>query len=310
MGLFAGNRRVGSAVRSLFMTLLLCGLLTAGAYTDAAAQDWPFVLRPGINMGTGTADYNISLFAPVYQDSSTMFFFTPNFRHNTGADQNEVNLGLGLRSLVSGEAYLGANVFYDEVRSRNSHNFHQIGLGIEGRSTWIDATLNGHIAISDTQEEVHDNDSVRLSGLTILQADGKEEQLPGLEGEVGILIPVVSDYVETRAYIGGYYWMSDLLGDIEGVKVRLELTPVKFVTMNVSYDYDNEFDSTWRGEVYLNVPFDLSSNPFSRIGEYLTYGKAARSVSDRMTDRVERDRYIIVVEGNDSYRPVAVLTPN
>jgi len=303
--LIAGTGFLKRAGLALSTSLFLCGLLVAGTAVDAAAENWPVVLRPGINFGTGSADLNVSAFAPVYQTNRALFFFTPNFRYNDGANENEFNIGAGVRSLIGDESYLGANIFYDQIRSRYSHNFHQIGLGIEGRSRWFDATLNGHIPVGDRQEGVNENDRMKIVNLTLVLARGKEEQLPGVDGEVGVLIPVVSDFVETRAYLGGYYWKSDLVGDIGGVKARVEIRPVPLLTLNATYDYDNEFESTWRGEAYLNIPFDISGgNPFASIGDYLKFGQGPRSVSERMTDRVERDRYIILVEGNGDFRAV------
>jgi len=299
MRLFAANEIIGSVKRVLFISMFISGLMAAGMVSDAHAG-WPVVLRPGVNAGTGTADYNVSLFAPVIQTDDSMIFLTPNFRINDGTDENELNVGVGYRKLLGGgDWYMGVNAFFDTIRSRHSHDFRQLGIGLEARSKWVDVIFNGHIAADDRNEEVHDNDRTTF-GFPIVTRNGKEEQLPGIEGEVGFLIPGVSDFVETHVYVGGYHWKSKLIGDIGGVKARVEVMPIPFVTLNATYDYDSEWESTWRGEAYLNVPFDLSGgNPFAGIGDYFKFGQGARDVSARMTDRVERDRYIIVVEGHD-----------
>jgi len=292
----------------------ICGLaLACMPAQDACASDGNLytVVRPGVNAGTGTADYYVDIFAPLDQSEEYVFFAEPRFRINPGrSDEYEFNLGLGYRRLLSGGGwYAGANVFYDTMESPNDFRYHQIGLGVEARSMWIDVIANGYIQAGDTKNRLPANDRYSLGSTMLVKADGYEEALSGMDGEIGFLVPGISDIVETRLYAGGYWWLSGMSDDISGVRARLQIDPVPFITVNGSYSYDDTRESVWRADAYLNIPFEVSNIfdgrcPLERVRDSFSFGSGPRDPQGRMADRVERDRYVQTEEALTGYEGV------
>ena len=287
--------RLGRILVFLFVTVFISGSISA----FASDGQWNSVIRPGVNAGTGTADYTVEMLSPLYQNASSMLFFNPRFRINPGLnDEDEYNLGLGYRRLILNDNwYLGGNVFYDSMSSANDFDYHQVGLGVEARSKWLDVILNGYIQTGKTKHRLTSYDTFSLGSHALMRHDGYEEAMSGMDGEVGVLVPFISDYVETRAYVGGYWWVSDVASDVTGFRARVQVDPVPLLTMNAIYSNDNIRNSVWRGEAYLNIPFSFENvvhgkNPFAGIKDALKFGKGPRDARERMTDRVERDRYI------------------
>jgi hypothetical protein len=290
-------------LRSFLMSLSVAALVLGLSVTAFAANgEWNSVIRPMVNAGTGTADYSIELFSPIYQTGDSMLFISPRFRYNYELNDNEVNAGIGYRQLISPDWYLGGNVFYDTLRSENHFRYNQIGVGVEARSKWADAIFNGYIPVGKDTNRLSQYDMYSLGSHDLMRNNGIEQAMAGMDGEVGVLIPYVSDYVETRAYAGGYWWLSDVSKDLVGVKARVEASPVPLVTLNGTYNWDDVRGSVWRGEAYLNIPFSFENvihgeNPFEGLGDAIKFGQGARDAHARMTDRVERDRDIQTIVG-------------
>ena len=302
--------REKESVMKMFRKFLGIGLavLSLGFCAfPAFGEQWSTVIRPEVNAGTGTADYSLDMFAPVWQDSSSLIFFDPRFRINPALNnENEVNLGLGYRRLIMNDAwFVGGNVFFDTTDSANNHRYNQVGVGLEARSKWIDAILNGYIVTGNSVNRLTGLDRYSLGEDALLRRNGYEEAMSGMDGEVGTAIPGISNYIETRAYVGGYWWSSKEAGDITGVRARVQVDPVPLVTLNGIYSWDHVNQSDWRGEAYLNIPFSVDNlvkgkNPFAGLKDALAFGKGVRTASERMTDRVERDRDVETRTGTAS----------
>jgi len=303
------NKRVAGIVLKvaglvLSLSMLVC--TASYAFADDNGNEWNSVIRPGVNAGTGTADYSLDLFSPLFQDGNSMLFFNPKFRINPGrGDENELNFGLGYRRLVfGGECFVGGNVYFDTMESRYDNRYNQVGLGVEARSQWLDLFLNGYIVVGDDISQVDELNKYTLGNTWIGVYRGEEQAMSGMDAELGVLVPYVSDYMETRAYVGGYWWLSDIGDDIVGVRGRVQVNPVPLVTVNGIFNYDDVQDDVWRAEAYLNIPFSFTNlvngvNPFEGIADSLNWGGGARTAPERMTDRVERDRYIRTVGGTE-----------
>lgn len=290
--------------RALILSVFSLAALLLGMSVTTYAADggWSSVIRPMVNAGTGTADYSIELFSPIYQTGDSMLFVSPRFRYNYEQDENEVNAGVGYRVMLSPDWYVGGNVFYDTLKSENHFRYHQVGVGVEARSKWVDAILNGYMPVGRDTNRLSAFDRWGLGSHALMRNDGMEQAMYGMDGEAGVLIPYVSDYVETRAYAGGYWWLSDVSKDVAGVRARVEASPAPLVTVNGVFTWDDVYGPVWRGEAYLSIPFSFENamhgeNPFEGIGDAIKFAKGARDTRARMTDRVERDRRIRTIEG-------------
>ncbi|MEX2738419.1 MAG: nitrous oxide reductase family maturation protein NosD, partial [Candidatus Wukongarchaeota archaeon] len=110
-----------------------------------------------------------------------------------------------------------------------------------------------------------------------------EEPLRGLDYEGGVLIPGISDIMETRAYLGGYYYDSEIGDDIDGIKGRIEIRPFSLLAINVEIRDDNAFETDVLVGGYISIPL-----PFKGWKDYWKK-RGKRKPRERMTDLVVRD---------------------
>jgi len=203
--------------------------------------------------------------------------------------------------LLDEKLILGGNIYYDWRRSSSGKRYHQLGLGLEAMTefdvTALNARVNGYISLSDeeilkTWREYY----FTSTGLGYTTAYTVEEPLSGLDYEVGLRIPGISNYVETWAYVGGYNYFGDYSEDVSGIMARLELIPTSFVRASYEYRHDNVHNSEHYGEVMFEVPFSIDNviagkNPFEGIGSRVFSG--SRDMKTRMYDMVRRDVDIV-----------------
>jgi len=116
------------------------------------------------------------------------------------------------------------------------------------------------------------------------------------------MVPYLSDFVETRAYLGGFWYDSELVDTLDGWKFRAEMRPVKMLSIEYEYRKDGTRGHDSFVKAYLDIPFsfeDLSKgrNPFGEMKDSLRFGGGPRELRERMKERVVRDRHITIVTG-------------
>jgi hypothetical protein len=292
-----------------FFVLLLFVFLPC----DAVAEEnpWSGKVRPGFitgNSDVGT-DFNIDILLPLYGDERQIFFFNPNFRIDDN-DGNEQNIGFGYRLLSScGHFILGGNAYYDTMESETGHRYEQWGVGAEILSQWVDLRGNYYDVFGDTVNSLgtssSGNDGYYFSGNSLIGSfgvlDEKEEALDGYDLDISVLVPRLSDFMETRLGATYYRFDSSFGEDPDGWRGRIEARPVQALNLIVEYrDDDLRGSDTFYGG-YLEIPFSLDNllsgkNPFEGAGEHWAFGKGARKLQERMTDKVVRDRHIVAVQ--------------
>jgi len=262
---------------------------------------WEAQFRPGVMAGDGDneTDFFFEFFIPVWGDNEDIVFLNPHLRLDD-KNSREVNVGLGYRRLLFNDRLiLGANVYYDTMRSRHEFGYQQVGFGLEALSKWLDVRFNYYQPINDKRNRIEELDKYSFGSTALLVRQGWEEALKGFDAEVGVLVPFVSSYVETRAYVGGYWYDSEVRQDIEGRKYRIEVRPCRLVNLQVEVknDYLRGSDTYLGG--YFDIPFSVADlfccgNPFKSFKKALNFGKGARSVRERMVEKVVRDRHVVV----------------
>lgn len=271
--------------------------------TASGTNQWKAKLRPGFMAGEGdnASDFYLDIFLPVWGNEKALVYFNPNVRFDDRRG-NEQNFGLGYRRLMmNDEMILGVNFFYDQMRSRNNHDYRQIGTGLEMMTRWIDSRINYYHPISNRQHYLGNKNEFSFGSSALLLHKGWEEQTKGFDFEVGTLIPFISDYVETRAYAGGYMFNSGIRDDISGMKIRVEARPVRILNVNIEMkDDDINGIDTFIG-AYLEIPFSVENiykgkNPFEGLKDAFAVGKGTRDLKERMVEKVVRDRNIPVYE--------------
>ncbi|NTU43454.1 MAG: hypothetical protein HGA78_10500, partial [Nitrospirales bacterium] len=273
------------------------------SWADQGAQNpWTGEIRPGVmigNQGTET-DFSLDLFFPVWGDSKRLLFVNPNLRLGDEGS-NEQNIGLGYRGIYfQDKAIIGANIFLDTMESTNSNRYNQLGFGLELLTKWVDLRGNYYYPFSSKVNDIGGGSGYHFKTLGIWQDWRVEEAPRGMDGEIGVLIPFISDYVETRAYLGGYLYDSKVDDDIHGVRTRVEVRPIPLINLSAEFRDDNLGSSTFIGG-YLDIPFSLEAlfsgkSPFEGIKNRTAFGKGARPLRERMTEKVVRDRHIQTFE--------------
>ena len=286
------------------MTLVLFMLLSIeAAWAD---NPWQGKARPGFMAGDShnETDYFIDFLLPITGTEKGIFFFNPNLRIDDQGT-NEQNLGLGGRVLVNDDlVILGANAYYDAMRSDNNKEYQQWGVGFEVLTNRFDLRGNYYKPFGDSKHRIPEMDVLRFGPSSLLIAPGYEEAHEGFDAEAGVLVPGVSKYAETRVYAGGYRYQSDLVEDsrISGERYRVEIRPLPFIEINVEVRNDEMRGTDTFVGGYVEVPFDLGAlfslkNPFKTPKGLLERG--TRELSARMTDKVMRDRHIVMHDHND-----------
>ncbi len=292
--------KIGMAAGIIAMVLLLAG--TAICITEkqpkAKGSLWNSHIRTGVMVSDGSAptDYFLEFFIPIWANDKSLFFFNPHERIDK--DTNEENIGFGGRTLLADDKLiLGLNVFYDRMKSQYDEYYNQAGVGFEALSKWIDFRGNYYKPFGTKEHFISGMEEYQFGSTSLLQYRGVEEALEGFDVEAGVLVPFISDFVETRLFGGYFQYNSDNWDNIDGWKARLELKPNKLITLMAETGHDS-----LRGEQrfyggYLDLPFSFEElfrgrNPFVGFQDALAFGKGARSLTERMTDRIVRDRHI------------------
>lgn len=280
-----------------------------------ADNPWEGKARPGFMVGDGenANDYTLDLLMPMWGNQKALFFFNPTFRYDDN-DGNEENLGLGYRRYIwNNKVIAGLNLYWDTMRSENDFRYEQIGFGVEALSDVVDFRANYYRPYGTVKERISALDVYAFGHTHLLVHDGFEEALEGLDAEIGILVPVISDTIETRIFGGGYLYGSDLNDPVEGWKVRAEIRPMQILNLNIEMKSDDVSSATFIGG-YLDLPFSLGDmlageNPFKGASKLTAFGTGSRSLKDRMTDKVIRDRHITAI-ARPSHHARAVIDDN
>ena len=280
---------------------------TASAETNDVSSEpkWTVYFRPGVRFGTDNRTlYIMDFLVPLYQDDRNVFFASPKFTPND-QDGWEANLGLGYRRLLFDDRLIfGVNGFYDQRKISWGSIYEQWGvgaevmadipigkadLGITGRFNYYHPLTSAKIYIGPNGGYVYrGNDTYTFDDAWI------KEPLGGVDGEVGIRVPYVSDYVETWVYGGAYHFEGKYFDDVDGISARLEVIPTDFLKLNYEYRQDrtnSDKGGDHYGEVMVEIPFSIDNlvsgkNPFEGLGKRT--GRS-REFKERLTEPVRRD---------------------
>jgi len=262
---------------------------------NPSLQEWPAKISPGLRGGNGRTLYYVDGLIPFFRKKSSLFFVNPRAVFGSN-DTEEVNIGMGYRHLLYNDRmFLGINGYFDTQRSENNYRHNQLGLGLEAIITeWFDLRSNFYFPVSG-KRTLPDSVSYRFAQRSFLShtINNFEEPLRGLDYEGGVLIPGISDIMETRAYFGGYYYDSEIGDDIDGIKGRVEIRPFPLLAINVEIRDDNAFETDVLVGGYISIPLSFKG--------WKDYWKkrGKRKPRERMTDMVMRD---IDVVSNKSTR--------
>ena len=263
-----------------------------------------FLGKPGTERSLGQPD----LFLPFLQDANDMTFL--NIRGQLqfdNTDVHEYNIGLGHRHMFQ-EWILGGYGYYDHRNTQFNNAYRQFTGGLELMSVDWAFRVNGYLPENKTETVMSGvNVSVIRPGDQInVQVDGivQEKALPGIDGEVGYLLPIPWEayravFDETRVYAAGYHFFSeDQFDSVTGPRGRVEwraydlpvLGPGSRFMMGVEAQWDEPRGSQAFGLFSLRIPFDVFADKSTR--------KQLTGLDRRMLQPVIRDVDIVTSEHN------------
>lgn len=262
--LFAKKRVLGSVAVRGWVAGVLAGLAAGtvceGAETAGGTGIIPVTI--GLHAAEGETAGMGDVWIPLVRRDGGVLFLNPRASVND-RDEEEINLGLGVRRLVEGAlpCIVGANVYYDGRWTRNGNRFDQLGLGVEFLSDRVDARANYYLPDRDTalvdvvetetvtetrrlRQDVetiwgdpygaaHDIRQDYVTRLTLRETvlretltqvyENREAALEGWDAEIGLRLPVLEDVVQTRVFAGYQYFDNPFGGCLKGWTGRLEV---------------------------------------------------------------------------------------
>ncbi|MBE0582868.1 MAG: inverse autotransporter beta domain-containing protein [Desulfofustis sp.] len=290
---------------------------------DQADATVPGTFTIGSAVGDGVREYTADLLLPLWHWPQGLIFFNPRVSltdHDGSAE--EFNLGLGARKLIGDSLILGANLYFDHRSTENDREYDQFGAGVELLSPWADARLNYYLPendreITDSFDQVEQRRTSRswwedpyASGHGIWQQrrtetitttitrryESYEQAMEGWDAEIGVKVPGLPDWLETRLFLGGYRFDAPYGDDVQGWKGRIEVRPVRGLVIDAArYEDEELYGADWLVGARLSVPIDLDnllagSNPFQSLKQWFRPGK--REFPERLGEMVMRDPQI------------------
>jgi hypothetical protein len=244
----------------------------------------------------------LGIWTPASHDA---FLFIDAGFHYEDNGQAITSLGLGYRQMLGDNAIVGANVFWDYLDSEHDNDIHQLGLGLELLTQWVDARLNYYVPEDDTftvSRSTTTNTRSRFVPGGISRTTERTEftrfetGLEGFNAEVGFLIPGLEKIAETRIFAGYYHYDNPFGSDFDGFKARLEARVLKGVTANVEYWDDKALmGGHWTAGIAVSVPFDIGNlfagkNPFEGASE--SFQRVPRRFQERLSEDLVRSHRV------------------
>ena len=230
----------------------------------------------------------VDALVPVWRNHHTLFAGTVRGSFVESREQ-QFGGGLVLRHVTLGEnLLLGLHVSGDRKRAASGNAFRQVGGGLEVLSAWVDLRANYYYPLTDRQ--IVDAADVRWdcdacpngergNGVPVFY----EEALEGVDGELGVWIPWVDQWVPTAVYFG-YARFSREHGDaLEGFQGRLESRLHPNLTLDVNW-YENR--NVQGADYYAGLRFQM---PLDFWNGWRYEKPRSREVRYRMEDMIQRE---------------------
>lgn len=268
-------------------------LVVAGLFFMAnaalAANKWKTNTEVFFAGGDSRSYYGIANLFPWSQDGKSMIYSDVRYM-SSDASAEEVNIGAGYRKFNDSEtAIYGFFAAVDHRVAPSKKRYNQVTIGAEYLSSGFDLRLNGYVPITEkytilqANKEYEKSYETKFIGNRFVKTETKkynstlyEEALSGVDAEIGHTLGGRYAPYEVRAYMGGYYFTGDVVGDTVGTRFRIEARPVRAFVLNLKVENDPLYKS--RGLMELRWLFGKDLEDYSK-----------RSLSDRMIEFAVRD---------------------
>ena len=320
-------------VRSVGLPVLLgivCTILVSNRGLAQVTLDPIEELQPLSAAGSMTIDslgLNTHLWAaidggegPVNGGSfATLGIFAPqsNLLSNLG---NEVvtyidgRIAVQDRGGVTVNAAYGARIYQQEIdrvfgvharytgdNTRRNY-FQQLGVGVETFGDIIDANANGYLPFGDKGHQYGTTGFVGLpifGGNTLLlpQYNLEEQSMFGFDAEIGSRIPGLPRDLDARIWGGYYFFDSDNVSAINGIRGRVEARVNPQLLAHLTVTSDNRFDT----HVMVGLIWD-----FTKI---LAAPKPPTVTNRAALGRLSRYNQNVMVAETSVYTPIPAIDP-
>ena len=295
--------RVRAVAVIVFVLCLICIKPIFAA--ESGAKKWhPWFEFGGYYNNDDASRGEVTLFLPIMQSHDNLTFFDARGKFFE-EDVTEGNFAIGFRQMMNSGFNLGAWIGGDVRSTELQNTFFQLSGGFEALSHDFDARVNWYGPVTDPQGAGDPSFTrVILQGNNIFMIGGEEVALYGVDGEIGVRLPVEmvnmdQNQFELRVYGGGFYFdHEDALEEVAGGKGRVELRindliaslPGSRLTADYEFSYDDVREERHQVGLRIRLPFgqDASGKAFQLA--------SLNNQERRMADRLERDTDIITVQ--------------
>ncbi|MDA1017288.1 MAG: hypothetical protein O3A00_22875 [Planctomycetota bacterium] len=250
---------------------------------------------------------------------ATLGFFTPrsNLVSNLG---NEVvtyidgRVAVQDRGGMTVNAAYGARIYQQEIdrvfgvharytgdNTRRNY-FQQVGVGVETFGDIIDANANGYLPFGDKGRPYGNTGFVGLpifGGNTLLlpQYNLEEQAMFGFDAEIGSRIPGLPRELDARIWGGYYFFDSDDVDAINGIRGRVEARVNPQLLVHVTVTSDNRFNT----HVMAGVVWDFTK---------ILAAPAPPTTTNRASlGRLSRYNQNVMVAETSVYTPIPAIDP-
>jgi hypothetical protein len=178
------------------------------------------------------------------------------------------------------------NYYLPEEQRETTASFDRVEQRQSRRAWWEDPYASGHGIWQERRVET-------LTTTITHRYESYEQAMEGWDAELGLKLPLMPEWLETRVFCGAYRFDAPYGDDPAGWKGRLELRPLRGLVVDAAVFEDQELNgSEWLVGARVSVPFDLGEilagrNPFQGLAQWFAPGK--RAFEERLGEMVIRD---------------------
>ena len=228
---------------------------------------------------------DLAMTQPVYQTDFKTVLFQGRVGYLNGSADG--NLGLGFRSLSDNRNYIwGLNAFFDESIHYSQERY---GVGGEFFTRYLTFRANAYRAYSPNR-----NVGTSQNAVTTY-----ERALKGFDASVETPVPKIS---WMRFVIGGYRWIGDRSGGMNGGEAHLRVYPARQVEMDLGLSNDNANGALAFLQIYYYFGANTSIQNSATTPSYTGGTFAPMDLSKQMLQKVVRFNNIVVEK---TYNPTS-----
>lgn len=206
------------------------------------------------------------------------------------------NVGIGLRTLLTDQAIVGANVFYD-YRNSSVSCYDQVGVGGELLNCFLDVRVNGYFPVSD-RTRCSSPSTFLYTGGFFASRRFKEHAYRNVDLEFG---KAFNGLPFTPYLAVGTYYLDSRRTRNTGITHNTRAVGTRWRVMSKFWDFltlevNGSYDPIFKGryQFYAAVDFALFSLCCNTLKEFFECTPCRTCFEDRMRERIYRNELIIL----------------